>query len=155
MTSSTSLVTLCALLGATVRSGLDVRSALDEVGRVADGDADSLSQVAAALSRGVGWDEAWTRAPGRLAPLARALLPAWERGASPVEALESLAEASLARAKAAGEAAGAELGVRLSLPLALCLLPAFVLVGIVPLLIAIGGSVVGSVGVGDVVGGGP
>jgi tight adherence protein B len=44
--------------------------------------------------------------------------------------------------------AAAELGVRLSLPLALCLLPAFVLVGVLPLLIAVGGAVVGEVSSG-------
>ena len=48
----------------------------------------------------------------------------------------------------AGDKAAAELGVRLSLPLALCLLPAFVLIGVVPLLIAVGGAVVGDVSSG-------
>lgn len=150
MTGATSLVTLCALMTAAVRSGLDVRSALDQVGRVAEGDSARLSDVASALARGDRWDDAWEGAPERLAPLARALAPAWERGASPVQALDSLADATLTRARAAGDAAAAELGVRLALPLALCLLPAFVLVGIVPLLIAVGGAVVG-----DVSGGGP
>ncbi|NTV39748.1 MAG: secretion system protein [Demequinaceae bacterium] len=150
MRSGTSLVTLCALLAAAVRSGVDVRSALEQVARVADGDAKALGEVANGLAAGVPWGEAWTLAPSRLWPLGRALGPAWERGSSPVDALDALADATLARARAAGGAAAAELGVRLSLPLALCLLPAFILVGIVPLLIAVGGSVVG-----DVAGGGP
>ena len=55
------------------------------------------------------------------------------------------ADATLAKARASGDKAAAELGVRLSLPLALCLLPAFVLIGVVPLLIAVGGAVVGDV----------
>lgn len=143
MSEATSVVTVCALLGATVRSGLDVRSALEQVGRVADGDAGRLAEVAASLSAGGSWVEAWSEAPARFSPVARALGPAWERGASPIDALETLAATLLARARAAGDAASAELGVRLSLPLALCLLPAFVLVGIVPLLIAVGGAVVG------------
>jgi len=143
MTEASSIVTVCALLGATVRSGLDVRSALEQVGRVTEGDGDLLVEVATALSAGASWAEAWSGAPERFAPLARVLGPAWERGASPIDALESLAATLLARARAAGDAASAELGVRLSLPLALCLLPAFVLVGILPLLIAVGGAVVG------------
>ena len=134
---------LCALLGAAVRSGLDVRSALDHVGQVAGGDGDALSRVATALALGVAWDHAWSTAPARLAPLGRALAPAWERGATPVDALEALAETTLARARAAGDKAAAELGVRLALPLALCLMPAFVLVGLVPLLIAVGGAALG------------
>jgi len=143
MTEASSVVTVCALLGATVRSGLDVRSALDQVGRVADGDAARLTEVAEALAAGVSWGEAWSRAPERFASLARVLGTAWERGASPIDALDTFAATLLARARAASDAASAELGVRLTLPLALCLLPAFVLVGIVPLLIAVGGAVVG------------
>ncbi len=150
MSTGTSLVTLCALLAAAVRSGLDVRSALEQVGRVAEGDAGALCEVANGLAEGVPWGDAWTLAPSRLWPLGRALGPAWERGSSPIEALDSLADATLAKARAAGDAAAAELGVRLSLPLALCLLPAFIVIGVVPLLIAVGGAVVG-----DVSGGGP
>jgi len=150
VSAGTSLVTLCALLAAAVRSGLDVRSALEQVGKVADGDAAALGEVANGLAAGVPWRDAWTLAPSRLWPLGRALGPAWERGSSPIDVLESLADATLAKARASGDAAAAELGVRLSLPLALCLLPAFILVGVVPLLVAIGGAVFG-----DVSGGGP
>lgn len=148
VSEGTSLVALCALTGAAVRSGLDVRSALDHVGRVAGGDGDALCGVAAALSLGVPWDHAWAGAPVRLAPLGRALAPAWERGSSPVDALEALADTTLARARAAGDKAAAELGVRLALPLALCLMPAFVLVGIVPLVIAVGGAALGGLQAG-------
>src|SRR5680860_1872545 len=49
-------------------------------------------------------------------------------------------------ASAAGESAAAELGVRIALPLALCLMPAFILTGIVPLLVALAGSVMGDAG---------
>jgi hypothetical protein len=146
--TGTSLVTLCALMAAAVRSGLDVRSALDQVGRVSEGDAIALCEVANGLAAGVAWGDAWTLAPPRLWPLGRALAPAWERGSSPVEALDALADATLAKARVSGDAAAAELGVRLSLPLALCLLPAFVLVGVVPLLIAVGGAVVGGIASG-------
>lgn len=150
MSGGTSVVTVCALMEAAVRSGLDVRSALEAVGTVATGDAATLKVVARALAAGVAWGDAWALAPPRLSPLARALGPAWERGSSPVDALEALAAATLTRAQSAGDAAAAELGVRLTLPLALCLLPAFVLAGILPLLVAVGGAVVG-----DVSGGAP
>lgn len=148
VSTGTSLVTLCALLAAAVRSGLDVRSALEQVGRVAEGDAASLNEVANGLAAGVPWSDAWTLAPSRLWPLGRVLGPAWERGSSPIDALDALADATLAKARALGDSAAAELGVRLSLPLALCLLPAFILTGVVPLLIAVGGAVVGDIGEG-------
>ncbi len=148
MSTGTSMVTLCALVAAAVRSGLDVRSALEHVGRVAEGDAVALRDVAEALTGGMPWTDAWALAPARVWALGRSLRPAWERGSSPIDALDALADATLAKARASGDAAAAELGVRLSLPLALCLLPAFVLVGIVPLLIAVGGAVIGDIGGG-------
>jgi pilus assembly protein TadC len=147
MTAPTSLVTVAALLGAAVGSGLDVRNALDHVGRACGEDAEALSAVAAALGMGVTWGDAWSAAPARFAVLARALSPAWHQGASPVSSLTALADSLLDKASAAGESAAAELGVRIALPLALCLMPAFVLTGIVPLLIALAGSVMSDAGV--------
>jgi tight adherence protein B len=141
MTAHTSLVAISALLGAAVRSGLDVRGALDHVGCACGGDAEALRAVASALGMGVMWDDAWSAAPSRFAGLARTLSPAWHQGTSPVSALTAFADALLDRASAAGEGAAAELGVRIALPLALCLMPAFVLTGIVPLLIALAGTV--------------
>ncbi len=146
MTEHTSLVAVCALLSAAVRSGLDVRSALDHVGGARSGDTEALCAVAAALGMGVTWDDAWSAAPSRFVGLARALSPAWHQGTSPVSSLTALADALLDRASAAGEGAAAELGVRIALPLALCLMPAFVLTGIVPLLIALAGTVMSDAG---------
>ena len=142
------LVTACALASACVRSGLDVTGALTAIGEVwhhEDADATGLGEVAEHLRRGEGWDEAWAPCVPSLRPMARALRPAWERGASPVAALDALAHATLARRKAAALTAAAELGVRMTLPLTLCLLPAFIIVGVVPLIIAIGAGVVSDV----------
>ncbi|WP_291379600.1 type II secretion system F family protein [Demequina sp.] len=146
MTAPTSLVAVVALMGAAVRSGLDVRSALEQVGRACGGDAEALCAVAAALGTGAPWDDAWGTAPARLEVLARALAPAWHQGSSPVSALTSCADSLLDKASAAGEGAAAELGVRIALPLALCLMPAFVLTGVVPLLIALAGAVMSDSG---------
>lgn len=144
MTEPISLVAIGALTGAAVRSGLDVRGAIDHVGRACGADAESLCAAAAALGVGATWEEAWEATPPRFEPLARALAPAWHRGASPVDSLAALSEALLDAASAAGESAAAELGVRIAMPLALCLMPAFVLTGIVPLLVALTGSVMGN-----------
>ncbi len=64
---------------------------------------------------------------------------------SPVAALDALASSELARRKAASLAAAAALGVRLTLPLSMCLLPAFIAVGVVPLVVAVGAGVVSDV----------
>lgn len=142
--TATSLVTVSALVSAALRSGLDVRSALDHVGRACGDDAASLCAVSDALAIGVDWEHAWRPAPARFDAVARALAPSWHTGASPVDALAALSEVLLDRASAAGESAAAELGVRVSLPLALCLMPAFILTGIVPLLVALSGAVMSS-----------
>jgi len=143
------LITTCALLGACVRSGLDVTGALAATGVVwhhYGTDVTGFEEVAYHLRRGVGWGEAWRACHDSLMPLAQALKPAWETGASPVAALEALAHSTLARRKAAALTAAAELGVRMTLPLALCLLPAFIVIGVIPLIAAIGAGVVGDIG---------
>lgn len=142
---SLSLVAACALVRACVASGLDLTGALGAVGRSVACDGARLEAVAEALRDGLDWDASWAAAPARLAPLARALRPAWERGASPLTALDALASSTLAAQRARATAAAARLGVRLAAPLALCLLPAFVAAGIVPLLVAVGAGVVGDV----------
>jgi tight adherence protein B len=56
--------------------------------------------------------------------------------------LRSEAEEARREARSAGQAAAARLAVTLMLPLGLCILPAFMLLGVAPLLIAIVGSTV-------------
>lgn len=140
------LTILCALLSAAMAAGADVRSALASVAaslHPADPARDSLDGAARRLALGVPWQDAWI-APPRLAPVARALEPAWRMGASPIQALEAASRAAAVRERREAERAAAELGVRLVAPLTLCLLPAFVLVGIVPLLLAVAIGVVGT-----------
>ncbi|WP_205687556.1 type II secretion system F family protein, partial [Cellulomonas endophytica] len=69
--------------------------------------------------------------------LAAALGPAWAAGASPVAALRALADRRRAEQRRRAREAAARLGVRLLLPLATCLLPAFVLLGLVPVVLSL------------------
>jgi Flp pilus assembly protein TadB len=68
-----------------------------------------------------------------LAPLGRALVRATESGASVADALARLATDQRARRRADVEALARSIEVKTSAPLGVCLLPAFVLVGIVPM----------------------
>ena len=73
----------------------------------------------------------------RLGRLGRALARAQASGAPVVASIERLAD-DLARAgRAETEERARAVGVKAALPLGLCLLPAFVLVGIVPLVVAL------------------
>ncbi|UNX55246.1 type II secretion system F family protein [Georgenia sp. TF02-10] len=103
----------------------------------------ALRQAGAALLLGADWAEAWAGAPAGLAPLADALQPAWVSGAAPGPLLQRAAEALRAGRHQQAQEAAARLGVRLVLPLGLCFLPAFVLLGVVPVVIAAGGRVLG------------
>lgn len=68
-----------------------------------------------------------------LAPLGRALARAHTSGSSVVEAVEDLADTLARESRADAEDLARSVGVRAAVPLGVCLLPAFVLVGIVPL----------------------
>ena len=67
-----------------------------------------------------------------LAPLGRVLARADESGAPVADAVARLSDDLARDARADAEDRARSVGVRAALPLGLCLLPAFVLVGIVP-----------------------
>ena len=136
---SVDLTVVLDLLGAALGSGAGVPRALEAVGRSVGGvDGAGLARAAAALLLGAGWSQAWDRVPGRLWPVAAALRPAWVHGAPPGDALRVAGEQLVHEGRARSRTAAARLGVRLVLPLGLCLLPAFVLLGLVPVIVALG-----------------
>lgn len=127
------------LLGAALRAGAGVPRALDAVGAAVGGpDGEALAAAGRALVLGARWDEAWRAAPGRLEPVGRALRPTWQHGAAPGEALRVAADQLHRDRRAAARSAAGRLAVRLVLPLGTCFLPAFVLVGLLPVLLALG-----------------
>ncbi len=138
------VVLLLDLLDVAVTTGAGIPQALRAVGAAVRGpDEQVLAEAGAALLLGASWSDAWARAPDRLHPVASALEQAWTLGAAPGTGLRRHA-ASLRRdrRRVAREAAG-RLGVLLVLPLGLCFLPAFVLTGLVPVLISLGDGLLG------------
>jgi pilus assembly protein TadC len=134
---------LLELLAAAVRAGAGVPRALRAVGdALGDSDGEALGRVADALRLGADWVTAWRGAPPRLDPVRRALSGAWEDGVAPGDALRAAREELQRERRAAARTAAARLSVRLVLPLGACYLPAFVLVGLVPVLLALGLDVV-------------
>ncbi len=130
---------IVALLAAVLGAGAPIPRALDAVGRAIGGVTGAgLARVGAELLLGAGWERAWVHCPDRLGLLRAALGPAWKQGAPPGDALRR-AEDDLRRARqAAGRRAAARLAVHLILPLGCCFLPAFVLIGLVPVLVSLG-----------------
>jgi hypothetical protein len=103
----------------------------------------AMRRAGGALLLGATWTEAWADAPDALAPLADALEPAWVDGAAPGPLLRRAAASVRSTRHREAQEAAARLGVRLVLPLGLCFLPAFVLLGLVPVVLAAGGAVLG------------
>ena len=138
--STADLLATCLSSGATPSDALDTVAG-STVGPLAD----RLRQVAAALRVGASPDEAWAvdRADDPLAPLARAFIRSGATGAPVVETMTAVADEQRRVARWAAEAAARRAGVHAVGPLALCFLPAFVLTGVVPVILAVAGEVLG------------
>lgn len=132
---------LADILGAAIQAGASIPASLAALGRAVPGEqGHELQQVAATLRLGGDWSAAWARAGQDLQTLNRALYPSWTDGVAPGGLLRhAAAQIRRRRAEEAREAA-ARLGVRLVLPMGLCWLPAFVLLGLAPVLLSTGGS---------------
>jgi pilus assembly protein TadC len=128
------------LFAATLRGGAAPGDGVAVVAAALPGAAaDRLATVAARLSLGLDPVQVWEglAADPELGRLGRALARAQASGAPVVASMERLAD-DLARAgRAETEERARAVGVKAALPLGLCLLPAFVLVGIVPLVVAL------------------
>lgn len=125
-----------SLLALALGTGVPVAQALDQVQQARPGPAaDALASVGVALGRGVEPAQAWAPLLGdpALARLARGLIRSAESGSPVAEAVARVgAELATERRMAVADRARA-VGVKAALPLGVCLLPAFLLVGIVPL----------------------
>jgi pilus assembly protein TadC len=126
---------LVDLLAATLRSGAAPASALATVCAACPGAAaDRLDPVLARLRVGVPAAEVWRvlSLDDVLAPLGHTLARAEASGSSVADAIERLADDLERAALASVEDRARAVGVRAAVPLGLCLLPAFILIGIVP-----------------------
>lgn len=132
----------CELVGVLLAAGASVPDALATLGE-ATGEEELV--VAARLLRwGAPWDEAVERLPARLVGVVEPLRSAWVSGVDPGPALRTTAATWRARRAAWAREDAERLAVRLVLPLGLCLLPAFVLLGLVPVALATASSLFGA-----------
>jgi Flp pilus assembly protein TadB len=127
---------LVRLLGVALASGAPPATALEVVADALPGAAsDRLRPVASRLRLGADPAAGWAalRSDPALAPLGRALGRAEEGGVPVAEAIARLADDLAQQARGEVERRARAVGVRAAVPLGLCLLPAFLLIGIVPL----------------------
>jgi pilus assembly protein TadC len=134
----------CDLLAVALVAGLPVVEALSAVGAALPPPVGvDLRQVASLYRLGAEPRQVWAEVPPELAAVGRVLVRAGESGSSVGRALRALAADGRADARAATETAVRRAGVWVLAPLGLCFLPAFLCLGVVPLVLGIAGEVFG------------
>jgi Flp pilus assembly protein TadB len=131
---------LVQLFATALESGCDVADALRLACAALPGPAaDLLAGVPGRLALGLAPETAWRRVLGdaELAPLGRAMVRAHRSGSSVTQEVLRLAEELDRRARLRVEERARTVGVKAAVPLGLCLLPAFLLLGVVPLVAAL------------------
>ncbi|GGO90732.1 hypothetical protein GCM10011584_23200 [Nocardioides phosphati] len=131
------------LLAVVLASGQSVSTALGVVAEALPGPASApLARARSSLGVGVPTEAVWAElaaTPG-LEPLGRAFARASESGARVVDTVARLADHLAAEERAGVEERARTVGIRAAVPLGLCLLPSFLLLGIVPVVAAALGS---------------
>lgn len=129
------------LLVASLQTGVGIPRALAATGQSLENELGAkLNAVGTALLLGAPWDQAWQLSPAQLRFLSRTLRPAWEHGAPPTSALEATRTRMRRQSTERTELAAQRLTVHLVLPLGLCYLPSFILLGVIPILFSLGGA---------------
>lgn len=124
------------LLAAQLRAGLSPLSALTALAEALN--SGQLLATCRRLQMGATWEVAWAgTATGSWGPLRDALAPAYTAGSPSAPLLRALADAQRLSERRAAERAAGKLSVALVVPLGLCSLPAFICLGIVPILISL------------------
>ncbi|KQR17118.1 type II secretion system F family protein [Cellulomonas sp. Leaf334] len=132
-------VLLLDLLDVAIGTGTSLPRALSAVGAAVGGEqGEELARGGSALLLGASWQSAW--AGSVLTDVVGALEPSWSTGTAPGPALRGRADQLRRDRRTRSHTAAGALGVQLVLPLGLCFLPAFVLLGLVPMILSLAGD---------------
>ncbi len=129
------LLAACLLAGSMLPDA--ARAVADAVGGPLG---ERLHYLVAMLRLGADPADAWRRLAGEepaLAPLARTVARTVDSGAPVADAMTQLAERLRLERRWAAAARARRVGVQATVPLGLCFLPAFVLIGVVPVVIGL------------------
>jgi pilus assembly protein TadC len=125
------------LLASCMSSGASIHAAVSAVARSID---PPMSEVMSTVERSlaVGAPDPWSELEP--SPLARAMRRSTRSGAPLADVLPSIADELRRDARVRAEAAARSAGVRAVLPLVACFLPAFLLIGVVPVVASLAQS---------------
>lgn len=128
-------VVLAELVAAALAAGSSIPRAISAVGRAAG--VAGLESSAKLLQLGADLEACTQHLRGPYRALVHALGPAWFHGAAPLPLLELLAQRWRRERAGLAREAAQRLAVKLVLPLGLCLLPAFICLGVVPVVVTL------------------
>lgn len=128
---------LLDLTAALLAAGVGVEAALARLAATVPG-AETLTGVHRALSAGATWEQAAEQISEhpQLRIFCDHMSFAFSTGAPSARMLQAAASRARAELRHAAEAAAEKLGVKMMLPLGACFLPAFILVGVVPVVMS-------------------
>jgi len=129
------------LFAACLAAGLSVHGATTAVARTADAQTKQLWETVAALfGVGVPAHSAWGHMKGHagLADLAQLVIMSGQSGATIAAGCHRICTSLRAEASAHATAQAERAGVFIALPLAVCFLPAFIVLGLAPVVISLG-----------------
>ncbi len=132
------------LMVACLRAGQPLGGAVEATAAALGGPlGERLAHVGAQIRLGADPDTAWAALGDErhLGPLTRAVRRATAGGAPVADVLTRLADDARHEARAAAAAAARKVGVQAIAPLGLCFLPAFVLIGIIPVIAGLAAEV--------------
>jgi len=124
------------LSASLLESGLPVGAVLEVLGSVMPPCA-PLRTVARCLEMNMDWEQAWQECPAWLEPVQRALRFSQGSGARSAFLLRNAAALHRRERVKTAQEIGAQFGTKLVLPLGLCALPAFIALGVVPIIVAL------------------
>lgn len=141
------LTLVLEMMAVSLRQGASIPHALAGVGRTLGGAyAEVLIRVARLLRDGNDWYLAWSQAMRHpllgksMTVLSGCLESSWRRGTSPLNRMETTIEQLERQARSGLEQETARLSIRMLVPTGLCILPAFVLIGVIPCIAAFAGG---------------
>lgn len=145
--ANASLTLVLEMMAVSLRQGASIPQALAGVGRTLGGTyAEVLIRVARLLGDGNDWYLAWSQAKRHpllgksMAVLSGCLESSWRHGTSPLNRVETTVEQLERQARSGLDQETARLSIRMLVPTGLCILPAFVLIGVIPCIAAFAGG---------------
>ena len=120
------------MLSVAIRQGASIPRALIAVENIVEGEfGGGLRSAGERLNSGMPWNEAWPD-DDDCAVVRDAFSSSWSSGSSPVNRLATAIEQLDWDERSRIEQSAAKLSIRLLLPTGLCMLPAFVAIGVIP-----------------------